>query len=246
MYSFDSRVRYSEVDSEGRLTLNAILDYFQDCSAFQSEELEIGVAFLKEKQVAWVLVSWDIQIKRYPSLGEQIRVATWPYDFKGFYGWRNFRMTTADGEELASANSLWAFLDVTSGRPMKLLPRVKEAYQLEPPLSMGECPRRMKLPGQLETEEPFAVHRFHLDTNQHVNNGKYVLMAQEYLPDGFSIEELKVEYKKSAVYGDMIYPYVARENEEVVVALCDGDRQPYAIIEMEKCNDRKEQETAAR
>ena len=68
-------------------------------------------------------------------------------------------------------------------------------------------------------------------------------MAQEYLPKGFSIGELKVEYKKSAVYGDMIYPYVARENEEVVVALCDGDRQPYAIIEMKKCNDRKEQET---
>lgn len=234
MYSFDSRVRYSEVDNEGRLTLNAILDYFQDCSAFQSEELGIGIGFLKEKQVAWVLVSWYIQIKRYPALGERIRVATWPYAFKGFYGWRNFRMTTADGEELACANSLWALLDVTSGRPTKLLPRMEEAYQLKPSLPMGECPRKMKLPDQLETEEAFAVHRFHLDTNQHVNNGKYVVMAQEYLPDGFLIGELKVEYKKSAVYGDMIYPYVERENEKVVVALCDAHDRPYSIIEMER------------
>ena len=231
MYSFESRVRYSEVDSEGRLTLNSILDYFQDCSAFQSEDLGIGVVFLREKQVAWVLVSWHIQVKRYPALGEQIQVATWPYDFKGFYGWRNFRMTAADGEELACANSLWALLDMTSARPVKLLPRLAEAYQLEPPLPMGECPRRMKLPEQLRAEEPFAVQRFHLDTNQHVNNGKYILMAQEYLPGGFSIGDLRVEYKKSAVYGDMIYPHVAQENERLTVALCDEDRKPYAIIE---------------
>lgn len=29
MYAFDSRIRYSETDSEGRLTLNALLNYFR-------------------------------------------------------------------------------------------------------------------------------------------------------------------------------------------------------------------------
>ena len=32
MYAFDSRIRYSETDSEGYLTLDALLNYFQDCS----------------------------------------------------------------------------------------------------------------------------------------------------------------------------------------------------------------------
>lgn len=39
MYSFKSKIRYSETDSRGRLSLEALLDYFQDCSAFQSEAL---------------------------------------------------------------------------------------------------------------------------------------------------------------------------------------------------------------
>ena len=29
-------------------------------------------------------------MKRYPKLAEHITVSTWPYSFKGFYGYRNF------------------------------------------------------------------------------------------------------------------------------------------------------------
>ena len=43
MYAFDSRIRYSETDSEGRLTLNALLNYFQDCSTFHSEDVGLGI-----------------------------------------------------------------------------------------------------------------------------------------------------------------------------------------------------------
>ena len=48
MYTFDSRVRYSETGEEGLLSLPAIVDYFQDVSTFQSEDLGIGIDFLKE------------------------------------------------------------------------------------------------------------------------------------------------------------------------------------------------------
>ena len=48
VYEFDSRVRYSEVDSQGKLTWLALMDYFQDCSVFQSESLGIGVDYLAE------------------------------------------------------------------------------------------------------------------------------------------------------------------------------------------------------
>lgn len=36
-YSFDSRVRYSEIGEDRHLTLNGMINYFQDCSTFQSE-----------------------------------------------------------------------------------------------------------------------------------------------------------------------------------------------------------------
>ena len=39
MYHYESRVRFSETDKKRKLTLEAIVDYFQDCSTFQTEDL---------------------------------------------------------------------------------------------------------------------------------------------------------------------------------------------------------------
>ena len=47
MYTFDSRVRYSETDSGGKLTMASLINYFQDCSTFQAEELGVGVEYLR-------------------------------------------------------------------------------------------------------------------------------------------------------------------------------------------------------
>ena len=174
MYSFDSRIRYSEADANGKVTFPAILDYFQDCSFFQSEDLQLGMEFLNKKQVAWVLVSWQIEVLRYPQIGEQVKTATWPYDFKSFYGSRNFLMTGENGEILAQAASLWVLLDRAAGRPCRILPEMAGAYTLEPPLPMECGSRKLKLPERMEERSPFYVQKFHLDTNHHVNNGKYI------------------------------------------------------------------------
>ena len=39
MYSYQSRIRYSELDETGHLKIESLLDYFQDCSTFHSEDL---------------------------------------------------------------------------------------------------------------------------------------------------------------------------------------------------------------
>ena len=64
-----------------------------------------------------MLSGWQICVERYPALGEQLSVQTWPYDFKGFYGMRNFVLQNEAGERLAWANSLWVYVDLDTGRP---------------------------------------------------------------------------------------------------------------------------------
>ena len=76
------------------------------------------------------------------------------------------------------------------------------------------------------------MRRYHIDTNEHVNNCQYVQMAMEMLPCDISVHQLRVDYKKSAVLGDMIFPKVSEEAERIVVELCDGTGKPYAVVEM--------------
>ena len=111
IYSFDGRVRYSETGENGLLTLPGILNYFQDCSTFQSEEVGLGLKVLKEWNRFWVLSAWQVIVERYPAMGEQIRTSTWAYGFRGFMGFRNFTMDTANGERLAYANTFWTYIN---------------------------------------------------------------------------------------------------------------------------------------
>lgn len=233
MYQFDSRVRYSEVNSEKELTIPALLDYLQDCCTFQSEQLGVGVDYLAQEQVAWVLSSWEVEILRNPKLGEYIRVKTWPYDFKGFYGYRNFLIEGENGETLAKANSLWVFMDMKRMRPMRISEAVAAAYEKElgEPLAGTWGERKIAVPEGGVSKEPVQVARFHIDTNHHVNNEKYVQVAEEYLPTDFKVYRLHAEYRKAAVLGDVLYPIVVEEKDRVTVLLADEQRQPYAVVQ---------------
>ena len=53
MYTFESRVRFSEADHTELLTLPGLVNYFQDCSTFQSEDIGYGVESLKKSGQAW-------------------------------------------------------------------------------------------------------------------------------------------------------------------------------------------------
>lgn len=50
MYTFDSRIRYSETDETGALSLLGVINYMQDCSTFQSEDIGLGVEYLEKRR----------------------------------------------------------------------------------------------------------------------------------------------------------------------------------------------------
>ncbi|MCI8773303.1 MAG: acyl-[acyl-carrier-protein] thioesterase [Lachnospiraceae bacterium] len=233
MYIFQSRIRYSEVGSDGRLTLESLLDYFQDASTFHSEDIGLGVAYLKEKNMAWVLSSWQIVVERYPGLCENVVIGTAPYDFKGFIGYRNFWMETEDGERLAYANSIWSLMDVVKMAPAKPPAEMIEGYTLSEKIVMDYAPRKIAIPDNGRVQEEIQVRPHHLDTNGHVNNGQYVRMAMDYIPGDYQIRQMRAEYKKQAVLHDRIIPTAAVNAEKTLytISLNGEDGKPYSVVE---------------
>lgn len=146
MYKFTSRIRYSETDVMEKLKPEAVIDYFQDCSSFQSEDLGVGFDFMRAHHVAWIVNYWQIDFLRRPSFGEVVRIGTSPYGFKGFIGLRNFLMETAEGEPLVIANSVWSLFDLEKGVPVRVLPEMVQAYELFPKFDMEYLPRKIRIP----------------------------------------------------------------------------------------------------
>lgn len=231
MYIFDSRVRYSEASYNGELTIESLIDYFQDVSTFHSEDLGVGMDYLNEYHMAWVLSSWQIQVKRYPKIGEKIQACTYPYEFKGFFGMRNFLLKTTEGEVLACANSIWTLLDMEKLVPTKPTEKMLTSYVLEEKYPMEYAGRKIALVGAGDEKEAILVTKEHLDTNHHVNNGQYVRMAKYFLEDGDKVIQLRAEYRKSAKLGDTMYPCVYEEGNRRAVSLNDENGKPFAVIE---------------
>lgn len=241
MYSFTSRIRYSEVDSSLTLTYPSIINYFQDCSTFQSEDLGIGVAFLKEQHRAWLVTAWQLEIRRLPVLGEPVTVSTWPYEFKGMFGKRNFLLSDEAGTTLVAANSVWVHADTDTGHPIKISPEQEARYRTEPPFAMEYAPRKIIVPKELvfEKRDAIFVTDSLLDSNHHVNNGQYISIAASHLTER-KVSGLRAVYKKQARLGDSIYPCIATQEDTTYIFLCDEAGDPYAITEFtHHCAERK-------
>ncbi|MCD7825723.1 MAG: thioesterase [Clostridiaceae bacterium] len=232
MYTFESRVRYSEIAEDGKISLGAIIDYMQDCTNFQSEDLGVGLAYHKQRHLMWVLNSWQIVIDQYPEMGDRITVGTQAYGFNKLLGFRNFLITDASGARVAIANSNWVLVDTRSGSPVIVTPEIAGIYGTAEPLEMDYAPRKIKLPKESEKRDSILVREYHLDTNHHVNNRQYVQMAMEFLDRTDRVKELRVEYKKQAILGDEIVPMVYRTGEnEKIIALNGTDGKAYAIVQ---------------
>lgn len=233
MYKFESRVRYSETDVDAKLSVTGIMNYFQDCSTFQSEDCGVGLSYLEAAKRAWLLSSWQIQVLKRPKLGDKITIATWPYEIKGIYGLRNFVILDENGEYLVKANSCWFLLDTETGKPARVTREDVDAYGAEEPkLPMEYAPRKIGLPKEMEEAGKLLILKHQIDTNHHVNNAQYVDMAREVLPEGTEIEEIRAEYKKAAVLGDRVVLKRAETETGYVVSVCDGTGTIFANIEL--------------
>ncbi|MBQ6734971.1 MAG: acyl-[Lachnospiraceae bacterium] len=234
MYTYDSRIRYSETDTDLQLTIEALINYFQDASTFQTQDAGAGWHYLHEQGLAWVLAYWQIDIRRLPALYERVRIGTVPYALKGFSGLRNYCMDALDedgretGERLAVANSFWALMDMKDMVPARISEEHASHYALEEKLEMEYRDRKIRLPKEEGVQGvPVTVHSHHLDSNGHVNNGQYVAIAMEALAEsgdeiashftrehGAKVKRLRAEYKKQAHLGDVLLPFFFEQGEE--------------------------------
>lgn len=231
MYQLKSKVRYSEAITGSRMSYHALFNYLQDTSTLHSEELgEKGSDLLKE-DMAWILSFWQVCIDEMPMLSDDITVSTWPYSTKGLFGLRNYCVEDGAGKMIAKANSIWILIQASTGRPIRIPDEVSSHYPDEPKLEMDYCDRKIALPEEYEEKEGIVVPKYFIDTNNHVNNAKYIMIAEQYLPEEFAVKEIRVEYKLAAVLGDLIIPRVTISEDAVTVALVTSGGQLYATVQ---------------
>lgn len=215
-------VHYYEVDYKGMILPSAIANYFQDIAIMQSEQVGVGLEFLKNNSLAWSLYQWDIDIKKYPLLGQSLKVTTRPLAFDKFNAYREFKIFH-DEEVLVEACSRWVLLDINKMKPTIIPSYLYEAYGINNETKHARM-SKIPIPVKCDYQKDFFVRFSDIDTNKHVNNAKYIQWALETLPlnilTDYLLANIKVVYRRESKYGDIIKSVVEiREEDNKIICI---------------------------
>jgi acyl-ACP thioesterase len=116
IFAVQRAVRGTDVNTDGRLRLDALARYLQDAA-----EDDVTDAGLREPYI-WVLRRCALDIGDFPRLGQMLTVRTFCSGIGPRWAERTTTLTTMAGgdDELVRATAVWAAVSADSGRPFPL------------------------------------------------------------------------------------------------------------------------------
>ena len=201
-------IHYYEVDIHKRAYIISVMNYLGDMAMYQSEALGVGIEYLKENKMAWVLYKWDITMESYPLLNETIKVETFAYSFKKIFAYRKYNIIDAGGNRIGYADSVWILINLDRKRPMRITKDIYAAYGIDDSNNIPIDIENILSMNEVNSEKNFEVRYSDIDTNMHVNNVKYAVWALETVPKdivlNYELKNIKVTYEKETTYGETI------------------------------------------
>ena len=208
MYSIDNIVTTSTCDKDGNLKLFSAFQMMQDCSEMWIDSEPTVKAFFEKSGMTQLLALRQVEIVRVPKYKERLKTVTTVFEVKPMFGFRNTFIYDAEGNVCYKTWSMGAFVDRTTGRLQRIPQDVLSSVSIEPKKDMTYGERRIIVPkdAEFKVHEPVAVTHNDIDYNGHMNNANYIRIANEYLPEGYKYNNVRVEFKIPARFGQSLVP----------------------------------------
>ena len=245
-YTKEYEIHYYEVDYKLKCKLTAMIDFISDVATQQAELLNVGIDYLNENNCSWVFYKYDINIYRYPSFGERVSITTEPVGLRTFYGPRKYIIKDSNNNLIGEATALFFLINTERRRPMRVPEYFYNVYEVDKNIKYEIDTEKLNRVNEKDYEKEFNIRYSDIDSNQHVNNGKYVEWAIEAVPievvTGYEIRNIKVVFEKETTYGNKIVASatVKKVNDNKLksyhtIEASDGLELTLMEIEWERC-----------
>lgn len=224
-YVFHTRVAYSDIGSDLKLTMTGAMRLMQEAAILHSGLSGYSVMDIARTRVIWMLVQWRVRMVGDALWDEPLEVVTWPRTMEKLTSDRCFEIKKPTGETVAVGESCWLLVNADTGRAMRVPPEVASAYTLLPDRVFQEpMPRLPQHTGELTSG--FTVQRRDLDTNRHVNNLIYLDYARQALPEPLAeqrFREVHIRYHRQLLLGDEVRCWYEKTDLGHTVQICGED-----------------------
>ena len=201
-------IHYYEVNSKLRCKLSSMIDFICDVGTQQSEYFGGGIEYCTKNNCAWVFYKYDIKMYRYPMFGETISITTQPVGFKKFYGLRKYMINDEEGNLIGEALALFFLINIEKRRPMRIQNEQYDIYGVDGDVDYDISMDKIERNDEEQYHKQFNIRYSDIDSNNHVNNVKYVEWAIEAVPvdviDNYVLKRIKVTFEKETIYGDKV------------------------------------------
>lgn len=194
---------YSDYKLECRMS--SLLGLMQRAADGHIEAMGITWYKMKEKGMAWVLSTLDIEVERLPRYLENIRIRTWHKGSKGVLWLRDFRIYDANATEICRARTSWALVDIDKRRVLRpsAFPFEVAENKLD---SVGDTPAKVSSPEEVFSIYEAKVRYSGLDPNGHLNNSKYADLCFDALEErelqDMKLKNFRITYHNEALMGE--------------------------------------------
>lgn len=183
MFEKQFDLRYFEMGRHGEATPVTILTLLEETAADHCLSIGHCLYDLLEKDIGWVLLSGRLVMERYPAYKEKITVRTWLSGFRTFRGTRENLIYGEEGTIIGRAKGNWLFFDIKRRRPARIFDEILERWAVHPHKSIDVDSTEVNALDSALHRNEFVIHRFDMDSNEHVNNLRYLQWAMESVPD---------------------------------------------------------------
>ena len=224
-------VPYQEVDFTGKWKMSEMFNVFSNVATSHAELLGV---WKKEyiNQYGWVLAKMHVDILSPITFEQNITIQTWPGEPSRATFPRYYAINNAQGERVVNACGIWTLLDLVKRR-IAIPSRVGMDYPKEVDPEVNSVMPQVSEFNDYHKVMERKVCYSDLDTNQHMNNTRYIqwafdLLDIEKFKEGY-ICSLDIFYKKEAQSGTVIDLYTGIDDEFFYVLGKDDENECFSL-----------------
>ena len=127
LFRLERRVEWRDIDEMHHLNNAAYLSYVEDCAVQLAEHFGWSFEQWTDLGLAFVARQHRIQYLQPVLIDDRLEIQTWLFNVRRTSATRYYALhRTSDGELLSRVATLWALIDLESGRPTRFPPSFHE------------------------------------------------------------------------------------------------------------------------
>ncbi|GEK90526.1 acyl-[acyl-carrier-protein] thioesterase [Alkalibacterium kapii] len=186
-YKQKETIPYYMCDRNHQLTLSMLVNLLIEVSENHSALLGREESYMENLDISWIILRYEFKIDRLPDAKEKIEIETFATEYNKLFTYRTFIVRDNQNNQLIEVKVTFALMDHATRKMVRIPNEVVAPYAA---LFSRRIRRELK-PHEIDKsqidEKSYEVRYFDIDTNNHVNNSKYI----EWLLDSLNSAFLK-------------------------------------------------------